>query len=72
MMRSIGIPVMLDFTPQWPFRSMGHYWNVLLDNTGKNLAFGGCETKQIRIYCINLARRWLKCIGEHTLLIKIS
>ena len=45
MMRSIGIPVMLDFTPQWPFRSMGHYWNVLLDNTGKNLAFGGCETK---------------------------
>ena len=27
---------MLDFTPQWPFRSMGHYWNVLLDNTGKN------------------------------------
>lgn len=45
MMRSIGIPVMLDFTPQWPFRSMGHYWNVLLDNTGKNLSFGGCETK---------------------------
>ncbi|MEA4974278.1 MAG: hypothetical protein VB046_00915 [Paludibacter sp.] len=42
VMRAKGIPVTIDFTPQWPFRSLGHSWNVLLDNFGKNLAFSGC------------------------------
>jgi hypothetical protein len=41
VMRSKGIPVGMDFTPQWPFRSMGHSWNILLDNTGKNVIFEG-------------------------------
>lgn len=44
IMRCVGIPVMIDFTPQWPFRSMGHTWNILLENNGKNLSFGGCDT----------------------------
>lgn len=44
IMRSVGIPVMMDFTPQWPNRSMGHTWNVLLANSGKNMPFGGCDT----------------------------
>ena len=35
IMRACGIPVGIDFTPQWPFRSSGHYWNTLLDNSGK-------------------------------------
>lgn len=43
-MRSLGIPVGIDFTPQWPFRSLGHSWNVLLANSGKTLAFGGADT----------------------------
>ena len=42
--RSCGIPVALDFTPQWPFRSMGHTWDVLLANNGKNLPFSGADT----------------------------
>lgn len=42
-MRSIGIPVAVDFTPQWPFRSWGHTWNTLLMNNGKTKSFGGCE-----------------------------
>jgi hypothetical protein len=29
--RSQGIPVALDFTPQWAFRSLGHTWNVVLE-----------------------------------------
>lgn len=44
VMRSLGIPVGIDFTPQWPFRSMGHTWNVLLTNSGKSLSFGGADT----------------------------
>lgn len=41
---SNGIPVSFDFTPQWPFRSMGHTWNALLNNNGKNISFGGVDT----------------------------
>jgi len=42
-MRSLGIPVMIDFTYQWPFRSLGHTWNIVLMNNGQNAAFGGGE-----------------------------
>ncbi|MFV0417884.1 MAG: discoidin domain-containing protein [Dysgonomonas sp.] len=41
LMRAQGIPSTIDFIPQWPFRSMGHSWNVLLDNYGKNVIFEG-------------------------------
>lgn len=36
-----GIPVGIDFTPQWPFRSQGHSWSFLHENTKKNLVFEG-------------------------------
>lgn len=39
--RSIGLPATYDFTPQWPFRSLGHTWNVVLANNGKFIAFNG-------------------------------
>lgn len=42
-MRSLGIPVAVDFTPQWPFRSMGHTWNVVLMNNGMTKSYGGCS-----------------------------
>ena len=44
VMRAKGIPVAIDFTPQWPFRSRGHSWNVLLKNTGKMGIFEGIGT----------------------------
>lgn len=44
VMRACGIPVAVDYTPQWPFRSSGHYWNTLLDNSGKNIPFMGGES----------------------------
>lgn len=44
VMRSNGIPVVMDFTPQWPFLDLGHSWNVLLANDGKNVPFGGAES----------------------------
>lgn len=43
-MRACGIPVAIDFTPQWPNKSKNHTWNVLLDNTGRIMPFLGCET----------------------------
>lgn len=38
--RHLGIPVALDFTPQWATRSLGHEWNALISNDGKPLSFG--------------------------------
>lgn len=39
IMRSKGIPIMEDFTPQWPFQALGHSWNIILNNYGKNMVF---------------------------------
>lgn len=43
VMRAKGIPVMIDYTPQWPFRSLGHTWNVVKLNNGNNATFGGID-----------------------------
>lgn len=44
VMRAKGIPVMIDYTPQWPYRSMGHTWNIVRANNGMNVQFGGVDT----------------------------
>lgn len=43
IMRALGIPIANDFTPQWANRSMGHNWNVLLDEKGKMHEFIGTD-----------------------------
>jgi len=41
-MRSHGIPLYNDFTPQWGYRNrLGHSWNVLLHNNGQYIHFVG-------------------------------
>lgn len=42
-MRATGIPVTIDFLPQWPYRSSGHTWNVVLNKHGKTVMFLGAE-----------------------------
>ncbi len=44
VMRACGIPVAIDFTPQWPDRAHNHHWNVLFDNTGYSIPFMGGES----------------------------
>ena len=41
ILRSHGIPVVVDFTPQWARRSLGHAWNVLINDDGRKVSFGG-------------------------------
>lgn len=41
VMMAKGIPCAIDFTPQWPFRSQGHTWNVLKERTGHLTVFEG-------------------------------
>ena len=43
-MRSVGLPVGIDFVSQWPWRSMGHSWNYLLLEDGSTVPFMGTET----------------------------
>jgi len=44
IMRACGIPICIDFTPQWPNRSMGHTWNVLFDESGVEIPFMGGQS----------------------------
>jgi hypothetical protein len=54
-MRSIGLPVVIDFAPSWGNRSEGHYWNALMyhnlpypfDPTGPNIGFYKIEFKGV-------------------------
>ncbi|MDR2954689.1 MAG: discoidin domain-containing protein [Prevotella sp.] len=41
LLRAKGLPVAIDYTPQWPIRSSGHTWNILLENSGMNTPFEG-------------------------------
>jgi len=37
--RGLGMPMTYDFVPQWPNRSLSHYWNVLIDEKGKIIRY---------------------------------
>jgi hypothetical protein len=43
IMRSLGIPVTLDFIPQWPTRSLGHDFNAVIGSNGKAIMFGTAD-----------------------------
>lgn len=43
VMRSLGIPIVLDFTPNWANKDVGHQWNALIFNK-KPLYFTGTES----------------------------
>jgi len=44
VMRALGIPVVRDFTLQWPNRNIGHSWNAVRDSTGRYVSFMGAES----------------------------
>ena len=39
-MRSAGISIAVDFTPQWAEHGMGHTWSALLTNEKNIVGFG--------------------------------
>lgn len=43
IMKACGIPVSLDFTPQWGNRSGSHIWNCLLADNNKCIPFLGSD-----------------------------
>ncbi len=43
-LRAFGIPAAIDYVPQWGTSSMGHEWNVLIQQDGTGIPFGPYET----------------------------
>ncbi len=43
-MRILGIPVAVDYTPQWGNKEKGHLWNVVFDTSMKAIPFMGAES----------------------------
>ena len=41
VMRALGIPVTIDFTPQWNNLPTGHDWNSVCDSAGQHISFMG-------------------------------
>jgi hypothetical protein len=39
VMRAKGVPIAIDFTPQWPQGQAGHTWCALLSDNGKHVPF---------------------------------
>ncbi len=47
IMRSMGIPVADDFTPQWPHRGLGHSWTALYVNKDSCIDFEGATSSKV-------------------------
>ncbi|MEP1488832.1 MAG: transglutaminase domain-containing protein [Algibacter sp.] len=51
--RSIGVAATFDFTPHYGASSNRHYWNTVIDNTGKHIPFNGSSFKDGLPYIYN-------------------
>jgi hypothetical protein len=61
VLRAKGIPAMIDFTPFWPNRNLGHEWCIILDNTGKNRCFQGLDILENSYYATPMAKVFRRC-----------
>ncbi|MDR1784031.1 MAG: hypothetical protein LBR13_07220 [Dysgonamonadaceae bacterium] len=73
VMRSKGIPVMEDFTPQWPFQPQSHSWNIVLTNKGKNMVFsaGTSSPGELHNPDARMAKVFRKCYAINKEIMKI-
>ena len=53
MMRSKGIPVSIDFTPQWAARPLSHYWMTVLNHRHQNEVFSAYQSNPGEPHFIN-------------------
>lgn len=47
IMRAMGLPVAVDFIPQWPNRRYGHSWVALITGNASSLDFSGSSSSRI-------------------------
>jgi hypothetical protein len=68
VMRALGIPVTMDFTPLWTAGSMGHHWNSVCDSTGRHISFMGAETNPYEPHIVStdqIAKAYRETFGHH-------
>lgn len=66
--RALGIPVAIDFTPQWANHSEGHIWNALITSDSGFISFLGAESRPGDYYTVTrgetkLAKAFRKTLG---------
>ncbi|WP_298487566.1 transglutaminase domain-containing protein [uncultured Maribacter sp.] len=69
-MRSIGLPVTMDYTPLWANSNNGHTWNALLLENGTSLNFQGASPSNIGVgkeqrFYYNLSKVYRKTFSEN-------
>ena len=74
ILRSHGIPIVIDFTPQWAKRSLGHVWNVLISDDGRKIPFGGICTKigELHKYEEKMPKVYRKTFSSNKELIELN
>jgi hypothetical protein len=71
-LRAKGIPAMIDFTPQWPNRKMGHSWSIISDNSGKNHHFQGLEIFEHTYLDSPMAKVFRECYAVNPELLELN
>lgn len=74
-LRAAGVPVGMDFIPQWAARKNPHYWNIVLNYYKHNIPFMGYETgpytrqkpdmKMVKVYRRTFARNPLNLCEQN-------
>jgi hypothetical protein len=74
VMRAKGVPIAVDFTPQWAGSQVGHVWCVLIDNTRKNTAFNGFSESKFAPFSRNFSKayRYTFSVNEELFLLNKS
>jgi hypothetical protein len=72
VLRAKGIPAMIDFTPAWPNRNLGHEWCILLDNTGKNRLFQGLDVLENSYLATPMAKVFRRCYAINPELLELN
>ncbi|MCD7973708.1 MAG: transglutaminase-like domain-containing protein [Candidatus Azobacteroides sp.] len=65
-LRSLGIPVAYDFTPQWANRSMGHSWTLVQAQSGNFLPFQLGDEARVGDHLKNKTIEKLPKVFRHT------
>ena len=73
VMRSKGIPVMRDYTPQWPFQAQSHVWNIVLVNSGVHMVFSAGSSNPGELHKPNekMAKVFRECYATNREIVAI-
>jgi hypothetical protein len=72
VMRANGVPVAIDFMPQWPGRRIGHSWCVLMDKSGKKIPFDYNSYAVGSAFVVTLSKAYRRTFAIDPELVKLN